>query len=202
MTENNNVKYNHWVNEIDKDKLYLDQFKDQFTGWEINRLMEYIDQEIGRELKDINHVLTANPGMEITFAGYEKLKKVKTIIEAWKLKQAPAAADQAPKPDNTFISHLVIDENKKQPFADELKSNFKDLTGKDLAIMFYAAQKYINLKNRKALHETWQQFIGHEKKRDEAMSKAMRTLKSNEKYYAKELKDKTEKILNIYQSIK
>lgn len=110
-------------------------------------------------------------------------------------------SQQAPKPDKTFTAHLTIDENKKQPFADQLKSKYSNLTGKDLAIMFYAAKEYTNLHNLKSLLEDWQRFICHENKRDEAMSKAIRTLKKNEPYYGKELKVKQSEILNLYKSI-
>ena len=104
-------------------------------------------------------------------------------------------------PVKNFIDHLVMDENKKQQFADHLKSKYSDLTGKDLAIMFYAAKEYIKLRNLKALLEAWQQFIDRDIKRDEAMSKAMRTLKNFPLYYAKELNIKQAEIQTIYKSI-
>ena len=104
-------------------------------------------------------------------------------------------------PVKNFIDHLVMDENKKQQFADHLKSKYSDLTGKDLAIMFYAAKEYIKLRNLKALLEAWQQFIDRDIKRDEAMSKAMRTLKNFPLYYDKELTIKQAEIQTIYKSI-
>ena len=113
----------------------------------------------------------------------------------------PAAKDRKPKPITTFISHLVMGEDKKQPFADQLKSNFKDLTGKDLAVMFYAAKEYIKLRNLKSLLEDWQRFIDRDIKRDEAMNKVMRKLNEYPEYYDKELKVKQEEIQTICKSI-
>jgi hypothetical protein len=103
--------------------------------------------------------------------------------------------------DHSFISHLTIPDEKRQPFADGLKNEYSDLTGRDLAIMFYAAKEYIKLRNLRSLLEGWQRFIGLETKRDEAMNKAMRTLKSTKSYYEKELSVKTGEIQNIYKSI-
>jgi hypothetical protein len=128
---------------------------------------------------------------------YGFVEQVKLILPT----DAPPAMDQELKPVKTFLSHLVMDENKKQQFADQLKIKYSDLTGKDLAIMFYAAKQHIRLKNLKSLLHDWQQYVGYCSKRDEAMNKAMRTLKGNEQYYATELKTTGDEILNIYQSI-
>ena len=163
-----NVQFNHWIKEIDKDKLFLDQIKDQLTGWKINRLMEYINHERIMQLKEINTVLTVNPGIEITFVDYDMFERVKIIVENWKLQQEkndnkPQKTRRNPTKFKAFPEYLLFKEEKdRKDIADFLKMFFNGAEGKKIACILQSlgSKKIDRSGANTKLYESIKQYYG------------------------------------------
>jgi hypothetical protein len=138
------LKHAHWVNEISNDPTFLDHIKDQLTVWEINRLLDHINHEIGKNWRDVSSTLLLNPGIkygkDFTIEDLEKLKRVKPIVEAWKWQQETTKY-KPPEPHTittVLYSQMIINRvfrnqltqratPPKNQIKDKLLMGFEDL---------------------------------------------------------------------------
>ncbi len=120
------VKHAHWVNEIDKDPAFLDHIKDLLTDWEINRLLEHISYQTGIELRRVNETLLLNPtlkyGKDFTIDELEKLRKVKPIVQEWKVRKE--IAKYSPPEKLTLVTGLISLKAINRIFRDQLQQWF------------------------------------------------------------------------------
>ena len=120
------VKHAHWVNEISNDPSFLDHIKDQLTDWEINRLLEHISYQTGRELREVNAILLLNPtfkyGQDFTIDELEKLRKVKPIVQEWKIRKEMAKYSLPEKLN--LVTGLVSLKAINRIFTDQLQQWF------------------------------------------------------------------------------
>ena len=120
------VKHAHWVNEISNDPSFLDHIKDQLTDWEINRLLEHISYQTGRELREVNAILLLNPtfkyGQDFTIDELEKLRKVKPIVQEWKIRKE--MAKYSPPEKLNLVTGLCSLKAINRIFTDQLQQWF------------------------------------------------------------------------------
>lgn len=115
------------------------------------------------------------------------------------LMDAVPAKDQKPKPVKTFLSHLVMDENKKQPFANGIKNQFPGIMGTKLGILLAAmeAENYIMLGTKSELYNSLSAFFGWDIGADSGINRTIKNLSPQKK----EIEPYRAIIRNIYKSI-
>jgi hypothetical protein len=95
-------------------------------------------------------------------------------VEVWMQAKPP---DQKPKPDMNFVAYLIMDEPKKQPFADKLKAQFPGIGGIDLAIILRAMVNEnllrIPKRGRSKLYNSLREFFGWDINSNQAINNGM-----------------------------
>lgn len=126
----------------------------------------------------------------------------RVLVEYGASISAPDHQGEAPdrhKQNRSFIDHLVMDELKKQPFADELKRLFPGIKGADLGIILAAMEEegMIILSNKAEIYRSLQEFFGWEIGNHTGINRALRSLDTKDK----QLLSYRGQMQRIYQSI-
>ncbi len=167
------------INAIYSLPSFLDEYRHRFTIRKVNRMLEYLEQQIGIEMEEFFKAQKLNPvgqfGIQNYSNNYYKLIDVKGTIKTWmqqqgldqlkpgkthnlneasqQTQQMQQPLDQRePKPCNPFIDHLfILKKSKRKPFADKLKKEFPGIGGKELGILLKAieAEGHICIIDRK-----------------------------------------------------
>ena len=141
------------INAIYSLPSFLDEYRHRFTIRKVNRMLEYLEQQIGIEMEEFFKAQKLNPvgqfGIQNYSNNYYKLIDVKGTIKTWMQQQGldqlkpgkthnineasqqtqhmQQTPDQRePKTGKPFTDHLfILKKSKRKPFADKLKKEFR-----------------------------------------------------------------------------